>query len=202
MKISKIEPQKKNKKRSSVYINGSFAFGLSNEVLLNFDLHEGDQIDDGIIQNILLAQEKQKIRERALRILHYRKRSALELQSRLIKVGFDNNLVQEVIEEFLRDNTLNDENFAESFVADYTNLKPKGNIFISRELAKRGVCQQVIQKVISIRDEKQMVSDFLRKKLAHLRIKNPKDRRKILRRLLSRGFTPGVVYDVLNSYEE
>jgi regulatory protein len=113
VKISKIEPQKKNKKRSSVYINGSYAFGLSNEVLLNFDLHEGDQIDDDVIQNILLAQEKQKIRERALRILHYRKRSALELQSRLFKVGFVNKLIQEVIVEFLGYYTFKDENFAE-----------------------------------------------------------------------------------------
>ena len=202
MKISKIEPQKRNKKRSTIYINGSFAFGLSNEVILRFDIHEGDQVDKEVIQNVLLEQEKQKIRERALRILHYRKRSVSELQTRLMKVGFDNNLVQEVIEEFLGDNTLNDENFAEAFVADYTNLKPRGNIFIGRELAKRGISQKVIQRIISIRDEKQMVSDFLQKKLAHFDVKNPKDRQKILRRLLSRGFTPGVVYDVLNSHEK
>jgi len=202
VKISKIEPQKKNKKRSTIYINGSFAFGLSNEIILKFDLHEDDQIDDETIQNILLEQEKQKIRERALRILHYRKRSVQELKTRLTKVGFDNDLIQQVIEEFLRDSTLNDEDFAEAFVADYTNLKPKGNIFISRELAKRGIDQKVIKKVISIRDEKQMVMDFLQKKLAHFSAKNPKDRQKILRRLLSRGFTPGVVYDILNSDEE
>jgi regulatory protein len=202
VKISKIEPQKKNKKRSTIYINGSFAFGLSNEIILKFDLHEDDQIDDETIQNILLEQEKQKIRERALRILHYRKRSVQELKTRLTKVGFDNDLIQQVIEEFLRDSTLNDEDFAEAFVADYTNLKPKGNIFISRELAKRGIDQKVIKKVISIRDEKQMVMDFLQKKLAHFSAKNPKDRQKILHRLLSRGFTPGVVYDILNSDEE
>ena len=202
MKISKIEPQKKNKKRSTIYINGDFAFGLSNEILLKFDFHEGDPIDENIIQNVLLEQEKQRIRERALRILAYRKRSVKELKTRLIKIGFDKDLVREIIEEFVRDGALNDDDFTEAFVADYTNLKPKGNIFISRELAKRGISQEAIQSALRMRDENQIVKDFLRKKLSHFNVKNPKDRQKILRRLLSRGFTPSIVYRLLNSHEK
>lgn len=202
MKISKIEPQKKNKKRSTIYINGDFAFGLSNEILLKFDLHEGDPIDENIIQNVLLEQEKQRIRERALRILAYRKRSVEELKTRLMKIGFDKDLVSEIIEGFVRDSVLNDDDFTEAFVADYTTLKPKGNIFISRELAKKGISQQAIQNVLRMRDENQIVKDFLQKKLAHFNLKNPKDRQKVLRRLLSRGFTPRVVYGLLDSHEK
>ncbi len=202
MKISKIEPQKKNKRRSSIYINGDFAFGLSNEVLLRFDLHEGDPIDEDKIQNVLLEQEKQIIRERAHRILRYRKRSAAELESRLMKAGFDTVQVKEIVEEFIRDNALNDDDFAESFVADYTNLKPKGNIFIIRELKKRGIPQNIIDKVLRSRDEEQVIKDFLRKKLSHFDVKNLKERQKVLRRLLSRGFTPGVVYSILDSHEK
>lgn len=202
MKISKIEPQKKNKKRSTIYINGDFAFGLSNEILLKFDLHEGDPIDENIIQNVLLEQEKQRIRERALRILAYRKRSVEELKTRLMKIGFDKDLVSEIIEGFVRDSVLNDDDFTEAFVADYTTLKPKGNIFISRELAKKGISQQAIQNALRMRDENQIVKDFLQKKLAHFNLKNPKDRQKVLRRLLSRGFTPRVVYGLLDSHEK
>jgi regulatory protein len=202
VKISKIEPQKKNKKRSTIYINGDFAFGLSNEILLKFDFHEGDPIDENIIQNVLLEQEKQRIRERALRILAYRKRSVKELKTRLIKIGFDKDLVREIIEEFVSDGALNDDDFTEAFVADYTNLKPKGNIFISRELAKRGISQEAIQSALRMRDENQIVKDFLQKKLSHFNVKNPKDRQKILRRLLSRGFTPSIVYRLLNSHEK
>lgn len=202
MKISKIEPQKKNKKRSTIYINGDFAFGLSNEILLKFDLHEGDPIDEDIIQNVLLGQEKQRIRERALRILAYRKRSVEELKTRLMKIGFDKDLVREIIEEFVRDSVLNDDDFTEAFIADYTNLKPKGNIFISRELAKKGISKEAIQNALRMRDEDQIVKDFLQKKLSHFNLKNPKDRQKILRRLLSRGFTPRLVYGLLDSHEK
>ena len=202
MKISKIEPQKKNKRRSTIFINGKFAFGLSNEILLKFDLHEGDLIERDLIENVLFEQEKQKIRERALRILRYRKRSSGELKTRLMRIGFDTNLVESIIEEFIEDNTLNDNDFAASFVADYTNLKPKGNIFISRELKKRGISPDTVDKALSLRDEDRVVKDFVEKKLSHFDLRNPKDRQKVLRRLLSRGFTPSVVYSILDSHEE
>ncbi|MGB7055901.1 MAG: regulatory protein RecX [bacterium] len=175
---------------------------MSNEILLKFDLHEGDPIDEDIIQNVLLGQEKQRIRERALRILAYRKRSVEELKTRLMKIGFDKDLVREIIEEFVRDSVLNDDDFTEAFIADYTNLKPKGNIFISRELAKKGISKEAIQNALRMRDEDQIVKDFLQKKLSHFNLKNPKDRQKILRRLLSRGFTPRLVYGLLDSHEK
>lgn len=202
MKISKIEPQKRNKTRSTIHINGKFAFGLSNEIILKYDLNEEDEIDDDLIQNVLLAQERQKIRERAFRILRYRRRSVQELKTRLLKHGFEDNLVNEILEEFIQDNTLDDTSFAEAFTADYTKLKPKGNIFIRRELAKRGISREVIEDLVQRRDERFLVEEFMQKKLARFDIKDPKDKRKMIQRLLRRGFTPNVVYDVLNEHDK
>ncbi|UCG31303.1 MAG: RecX family transcriptional regulator [candidate division WOR-3 bacterium] len=202
MKISKIEPQKKNKKRSTIYIDGKFAFGISTELLIKFDLHEGDELDNDLIQNVLLAKEKQRIRNRAFRLLHYRNRAIKELKDRLLKIGFDQSLVEEVIDEMVQDRTLDDENFTEAFIADYTKLRTKGNIFIRRELTRKGVASDVIERVIRNRDEKGIVAEYLRAKLSHLDISQPKDRQKVLRRLLTRGFTPSVVYDALNDYEK
>ena len=202
MKISKITPQKKNKKRSTIYIDGQYAFGLSNELVAKFDLHEGSEIEDSLVRDVLLAQEKQKIRDRAFRILHYRMRSVREMKTRLLRLGFDENMVNEIIEEFLSDNTLNDKNFAQAFVADYTNLKPKGNIFINRELLKQGIPPKLIKDLMVSRNEKKLVKNFLHKKLQHFDLEDPKDRQKAIRRLLSRGFTPSVVYEVVSNNEE
>ena len=83
-----------------------------------------------------LKQEKVKIRSRAYKILHYRERSIKELKHRLLHIGFDQLLVDEVIDDFVSDKTLDDERFARAFVSDYTKLKPKGNRFIYNELIK------------------------------------------------------------------
>lgn len=202
MKISKIEPQKKNKTRSTIFIDRKFGFGLSNEIVVKFGLSAGDEIDNDLIKNVLLEQEKQKIRGRALRFLHYRKRSVQELTDRLLRIGFDRSLVQSVIDELIEDKTLNDDDFAESYIGDHTKLKPKGNIYIRRELGKMGIAKDIIDRLIRTRDERRIIKGFMQKKLAHLNIGDPKDRRTILRRLLTRGFTPGVVYDVINEHEE
>ena len=202
MKISKIEPQKRNKTRSTIYINGKFAFGLSNEIILKYDLNVGDEIDDDLIQNVLLAQERQGIRDRAFRILRYRRRTVQELTTRLLRLGFEISLIKDVLEEFIHDKTLDDEAFAEAFVADYTKLKPKGNIFISRELAKRGISKEITENLIQGRDERCLVEEFIKKKLARFDHKDPTDKRKIIQRLLTRGFTPHVVYEVLNEHEK
>ena len=202
MKISKIETQKKNRKRSSVYIDGKFAFGISNEILLRFDLHEDDEIDEDLIQNVLLAKEKQQIRNRAYRLLHYRNRAIKELKDRLLKIGFDPALIQEVIDEMIENNTLDDKNFAESFVADYTKLRAKGNIFIRHELTKKGVASDVIESLVKNRDEKSIADEYMRKKLSHLDMAKPKDRQKALRRMLTHGFTPAVAYEVIRDHEK
>ncbi|UCF71536.1 MAG: RecX family transcriptional regulator [candidate division WOR-3 bacterium] len=202
MKISKIEPQKKNKNRSSIFVDGKFAFGLSNEVLVKFDLHEGDDLDDETVQNVLLESEKQMIRNRAFRLLRYRSRSTQELKTRLLRIGFDDELVAGVIEELMQNNSLDDEKFARSFVADYTKLRPRGNVYIRRELTKRGIAGEVIEHLITNRDEKVVIEGLVQKKLSDLNIKKPKDRARAIRRLLTRGFTPSVVYEVIREHEK
>ncbi|MEO0226972.1 MAG: RecX family transcriptional regulator [candidate division WOR-3 bacterium] len=197
MKISKIEVQKRNKKRSSVYIDGEFKFGLDNEIILKYGLEEGSEIGEDQIKNILLAEEKQKIKQRAYRLLRYRGRSIAEMNERLQRLGYEPEIVREVVNELVGEGILDDQKFVRDFVSDYTNLKPKGNYFILSELKKKGIAEEKIKEVINSRDEKRLINELLRTKFKDLNVKNPKDKAKIIRRLISRGFTPGVVYEVL-----
>lgn len=198
MKISKIEPQKRNKSRCSIYIDGEFKFGLTKALVLKHGLQEGNEINEDEITNILLNEEKEKIRNRAFRILQYRERSVLELRRRLITIGFDPSLVEEIIEDLVNDDTLNDERFARAFVNDYTRLKPKGNRFVYNELIKRGISRDLANELLSKRDEKGLIRNFVRKKIKNFNIGSYKERQKIIRRLLNHGFTTSTVYEVLD----
>ncbi len=198
MKISKIEAQKKNKKRSSIYIDGEFKFGLDNDIVLRYGLEEGNEITNEQIRNILLAEEKERIKERAYRILRYRNRSIAEMKNRLQRLGYESEVVAEVVNELVREGVLDDQRFVRDFVSDYTNLRPRGNYFILQELRKKGIDEERIKGVIETRDEKMLINNLIRTKFKDLDIKNPKDRAKVIRRLISRGFTPSLVYEVLN----
>ena len=197
MKISAIKPQKKNKNRCSIFIDGEYRFGLSREIVIKYDLHEGDEIDENHISAVLLQEEREKVRTRAYKILQYRQRSVLELGTRLKDVGFDESLVDDVVEQFVADDTLNDRRFAEAFVHDYTTVKPKGNRFIYHELLKRGIDKAIIQSVLAGRDEKDLIRTILQKKTQAYDLQKPKERQKVLTQLLNRGFTSELVYDMI-----
>jgi len=202
LKISKIEVQKRNKKRSSIFVDGEFKFGLSNDIILKYDLKEGDEISESEINELLLAEEKERLKKRAFRFLRYRSRSVAEMRERLLRLGYEPEIVSDVIDELITEGTLNDRRFIQEFVSDYTNLKPKGNYFIIRELKKKGIAEDEIKEALNSRDEQKIVEDLLKTKMKDLDLKNPKERAKIIRRLLSRGFTPEVVYEVLNEQME
>lgn len=197
MKISKIEVQKRNKKRVSIFIDGEFKFGLDNGIILKYDLKEGDEITEGQIKNLLFAEEKQRLKQRVYRLLRYRSRSVAEMKERLERMGYDPGIVEDVINELIEEGFLNDQKFVQNFVGEYTNLKPKGNIFILNELKKKKVNEILIEKVLKDRDEKEIIKKILKKRFSNVNIKDPKQKAKIIRYLLNRGFTIQVIYEVL-----
>jgi regulatory protein len=202
VKISAIKPQKKNKNRCSIFIDGEYRFGLSNEIVIKHDLHEGDEIYEEDISGILLQEEREKVRNRAYRILQYRERSAHELSIRLVDIGFDKPLVDDVISGFIADDILNDHRFAEAFVHDYTKLKPRGNRFIYHELLKRGVDKKTVEAVLAGRDERVLIEEFLTNKVRGYTLQKRKDRQKVVRQLLNRGFSSELVYDIIREYSK
>ena len=72
MRITKIERQKKRSSRKSIFIDGSFAFGVSDDILLKFALHEGTLLDEGTIEKIIAANGEETAKQKALRFLAIR----------------------------------------------------------------------------------------------------------------------------------
>ena len=202
MKISKIETQKKNKDRCSIFIDGKFKFGLTKELVVQYDLYEGAEITEQDIDQILHQAEKIKIMNRAFKILHYRQRSVKEMRNRLLQIGYDDLLVDEVISDLIADNTLDDERFAKAFVNDYTRIKPKGDRYIINELSKKGIARETILHLLDNRDEQQLIKEYIDKKARNLNVRDPKDRQKLLRRLLNRGFTSRLVYEIIEEKDK
>ncbi len=201
MKITKIETQKKNSDRCSIFIDGKFKFGLTKELVITYGLYEGIEITDHQINEILHQAEKNKIMNRALKILYYRQRSVKEMRDRLKHIGYDDLLIDEVIDELISERTLDDERFATAFVNDHTSIKPKGNRFIISELTKKGITKEIILRLLDKRDEERLIKEYIEKKARHLNIYDRKDRQRLLRRLLNHGFTSNLVFDIIKEMD-
>ncbi len=196
MVITAIKNQKRNKKRFSIFIDGYYRLSVGLETLTRLNLKEGDDLQEDFIKNILVEEEKRYIRERLDRILSYRDRSSAELLNRLTKSGFDKDLVVSVVEDYVDRKILNEERLVKSFVADYSKLNPKGNLYIKKQLKAKGINRDLIDRYLKERDEATIAQQFLTRKLA----RNKKmDKLKAYRLLINRGFTPYIVNEVIRA---
>lgn len=199
MKITRIEPQK-NPNRVNIYIDNEFAFGLDVEIMYKHSLKADMNIDEHFLENILKAEELNKVINQALNLLSYRQRSEKEIFNSLKKKGNEEYYIEKAIEYCRNQNYLNDKSFAESFIKDKTNINKLGSQRIRYELISKGISKEIIEDVLQINneDEYEMAKDLALKKLKSYK---GQDNNSIYRKLggflQRRGYTYDIVSKVL-----
>lgn len=148
MKITKIEFQKKNKERVNIYIDDTFAFGLSIDIFLKYNLKKDQEIDNKFIEEILLEEENNKSINLALKYLSYRQRSEKEVHDYLKGKGYDDGIINRTIAYLLEKDYLNDYQFAKSFIRDKSYLNKYGINKIRYDLLNKGVSKEIIAKTL------------------------------------------------------
>src|SRR5690625_4106482 len=199
MVITKIEGQRR-KDRVNIYIDGEFAFGLTEELRFKYDLYVGRKITQEFIDSVLKSEERLKVIDAALNFLSYRQRSEKEVYQRLRQRGYEEEYILDAIDYCKDKGYINDLEFARSFVKDKINLNNFGPVRIKNELYKKGVSSEIIQQVLNMEEEEEYEMDFklAEKRLARYR-NDEKDQiyRKLGGFLQRRGFSYGVVTRIL-----
>jgi len=205
--ITFIEPQKKYPHRRNIYLDDAFAFGLDEEVVLKHHLHEGDIISESIIQHILLEEEAVRARKKAMSLLSYRARSVKEIRSLLHKKGYDENIVEPLVQDLIRVGLLNDESFASAYVQTRLVQRPVSKRLLIYELKKKGIKEALAVKAVTIgygeKSEVEVAQSLIEsriKKYQHGdRLKN---RKRISDFLIRRGFDWEIINAVLRWKEK
>ena len=160
--ITKIEQQKKNKKRYSLFYNDRFILGISEESLLEFNIYTGKELPDEIIIHIERKEKYIAIREQSWRYLSRRMHSKKELRDKLKAKGYNNEYIDKIIFELEDKNYLNDDIFARQVVSDEINLKKNGPVLIKNKLLKKGIENSLISLIIDeLYDEKMQYQNCL-----------------------------------------
>jgi len=206
-RITKIETQKKNPKRRSVFLEGKFAFGLDEEVLYKYGLKEGEEVDQRKIEQIIQSEAKKEAKDIALKFLSYRMRSEKEVRDKLKNKEFVKDIIDEVIEDLKRVNLVDDYEFASAWIRDRISNNPRGKALLKQELYKKGIKEETIKKVLReyFKDEDEELN--LAKKLLEKRKKRYENlekkvaKRRMMSFLLRRGFSYDIVKQVLKIEE-
>ncbi|MSE22192.1 recombinase RecX, partial [Lactobacillus parabuchneri] len=94
--ITKIEAQKR-KGRFNVYVDGQYAFPISEEVLIKYRVFKGMEVDDQLIDKLKNADNISKLHSRALNYLAHNLRTEYEVRDKLADLSDDPEAINQVI---------------------------------------------------------------------------------------------------------
>lgn len=147
--VTGIKQQKRSSGRFSIYLDNTFAFGLSDLDLSTSGLKVGRELTEQEVAAFERDSEAGKAYERALRFLGYRSRSRMEMRDYLLKKEVAEELVGEVLERLEGQKYLDDREFARRWIADRQLLRPRSRRRLEQELMAKGVSRDDIREALS-----------------------------------------------------
>lgn len=187
--------QKKNRNRYSLFHNSEFLVGVSSKTKIDLSLQKGVILTPSLFKQIEQAEHYHAVKEASFRYLGRRDHASFEIKQKLKKKGFDEDVIDQALEELSDKGYLNDENFSVKFITEKSELNQWGRKKIESELYKKGVHRKTIQQTLNSFFENlsqdQICLDLVIKRKRHfLREEDTHKRKmKIYNYLAGRGFT-------------
>jgi len=194
--ITAITPQKKNPRRVNIYLDGEFAFGISNTVAAW--LQVGQKLDDKRIDDLISRDEREVAFQRAMHYAAYRMRSEKEMEDKLSSYGYGDEVISDVMDRLKALGVVDDQVFAGNWVESRVSFHPRSKRQIAYELRHKGIADEIITAVLPNSADESQLAYRLGMKYAP-RLKDAEweiFRRKLGSYLVRKGFAYEIVKNV------
>lgn len=142
------------------------------------------------------------ILNKAKKYCAYQERSQQEVRDKLYSLGLHKSDVEETLALLVTEDYVNEQRFAVAYAGGKFRIKKWGKIKIKQGLKQKKVsdyCIRYALNSISICDYRKCISEIISEKNARVTEKDMVKRKaKIARQVISRGFEPTLVWDLLN----
>lgn len=139
----------------------------------------------------------------ALLLLNKKSLSLQELSKRLKERLVSHKTLEEVLEYLQQLGYINDKNLSENVVNLASNLSKIGPARIYQKLKKKGIDGQIIQNSLATFDEnaqKKVLLDLLKTRYKRYNLQNLKDRQKVWRSLIRKGFSTSTISSFIQDF--
>lgn len=191
-KITAIEVQKKNPKRVNIHLDGEFAFGLDRFVAAW--LAVGQTLSEEKISRLVAEDAGEKAYQQAMLFLGYRARSEAEVRKNLEKHEIPSEVIETTIERLREERLLNDGEFAQNWVANRSEFRPRSKRALTFELKRKGLDESAIRSATEAVDENALAYAAAEKRIRRLEHLEWNEFRKKLSEFLARR---GFAYEVI-----
>ena len=199
MEIIKI---KKEGGRYVLHLSNDETLSLKESVFVRHNLYKGREIYEDQVVAIVFDSARQDGIDLALKKLTNRKTES-EIRTILTSENFDDEVVDEVVDYLSEYGFIDDEAFALLFCRDKRNINGYGPVKIAYILRQKGIDDTTIAHGLeeyTSEIEKKMIEAIVEKKYLRDGILQ-KEREKIIRFLLSRGFHYNEINEVLSRWK-
>jgi len=144
-------------------------------------------------------EEFSKARNKAFKLLSYRERTIKEIEDRLRKNDFSEEVIKAVVDFLLEKDYLNEERFAEMWIRSRKKHHPRGRKLIYKELKNKGVNQKIINSALNqylSNQEEIDMAEYLKDKWLRRRTEEDSSSYKLKNYLANKGFSYDLIYTV------
>jgi regulatory protein len=145
-KVTALRIQKHHPNRVNVYLDNEFSFGLSR--ITAAWLQVGQELSPSKIAKLQADDEREMAYILALRFLDYRPRSRAEVRRNLEKHDISADVINDVFKRLERSGLVNDERFAQDWVENRSEFRPRSRRALAYELHQRGLDDNAIRKAL------------------------------------------------------
>lgn len=191
-KITALSVQKRNHQRVNVYLDGEFAFGLTRIVAAWLSI--GQEFNDEKIERLKAEDALECAYQQAIGFLQYRPRAEAEIRQNLQHHKIEPEIIDATLERLARNGLVDDARFAEAWVENRVDLRPRSRRALAYELSRRGVEREQIDQALSKLDDDELAYQAaalaVRKRAStYETLEWQEFRTKLLRHLAQRGFS-------------
>ena len=194
--ITKITAQVRDPKRSSVFLDGEFAFGISTDRVLERGLAPKDVLTEARVAELIALDTVDRAIAAGMDLLSYRPRATKELRDLLARKGFAEPAVDAAIERLTGWGYLNDGDFARRWVENRAEHRPRGTRLLAQELRHKGIDRELIGETLEEADIDELAAALQageRKAQSYAKLEPAVARRRLSGFLARRGFNGAVV---------
>jgi regulatory protein len=186
-KITALQAQKRNHQRMNVYLDGTFAFGLTR--IVGAWLNVGQELTDEKIAELQAQDARESAYQLAVNYLSYRDRTQAELEKHLKDHDIAPEICAEILARLAANGLLNDRRFAQRWAENRSEFRPRSRRMLAFEMRQKGLAGDDIQDALEqVNDEVQAYQAALSHTRKLRTLDWPDFRNKMLGFLARRGF--------------
>lgn len=147
--ITKIEEQK-NKKRVNIFVDDAFFCGLNKETAVVFRLKTNKEVDEKTLKEAVFDSEVKSATEKGVDYIGSRMHSRKELYDKLVKKGYDKQVILKALEKLEEYHYVDDGLFAKQFIEQNKKYSTK---MLENKLKQKGISSDIISGNLGSDDE-------------------------------------------------